>query len=322
MGPDLFYANKQAVAWDDNIQSDLFAFFHYPKPEAKWDEISLRATYENLKKYNDAVILFKTLATNGNFTTTQLKEIINKNFVCCNSYKYLFKAPFTQLSSGQRNNILNVFLNDTWVLGRKSIGSDLENEDIILNTITTIKDESQHKDILKYLNDHKLLYKFVKNVDGDNYESITTTLTTWILEEFPPENFNLVTSIKKKQLLHFDDDYLGRRNTEDILQNNKIVLLVKKWSGSTEYQVICDPYDYIEVTFQNNFSIGSGNSAASFAKNTPYKLPALYVYLLFNADTKSKWMTSGKIVLDVAQGVIILDHHKIKQIYLFILDKV
>ncbi|MEO6904688.1 MAG: hypothetical protein ABI315_16285, partial [Bacteroidia bacterium] len=298
LGPKLFNANKQALEWNNNISSDLFRFFYYATPDPVWDQASLNATYLNLKKYADAVEQFNSLTKSGNFTTKQLKEIINQNFVCCNSFKNLFKAPFDQLNSDQRNNILNVFLNDTWVIGRKSIADDFGNEDVILSTITTAEeDASQHKAILTYLNKHKLLYKLVKNVDGKNYEAITSTLTNWILAEFPSSDFDLLTAIQDKKLLHFDDDYFGRRNSEEIVQDNKIVLQVKKWNGEVEYNIKCDPYEYIDVTFQNNFSLGD---ATHFIKNTHYKLPALYVYLLFNADTKEKWMTTGKISVDVA----------------------
>ncbi len=298
LGPKLFNANKQAQEWNNNISSDLFRFFYYATPEPAWNQASLNATYLNIKKYADAVAQFNTLTKSGNFTTTQLKEIINKHFVCCNSFKYLFKAPFDQLNSDQRNNILNVFLNDTWVIGRKSIAADFGNEDVILSTITTAEqDASQHKAILTYLNERKLLYKLVKNVDGKNYEAITSTLTKWILTEFPPSDFSLIKSIKDKKLIKFNDNYFGRRNSEEIVKDNKIVLEVKTWGGLVEYNITCDPYEYIEVTFQNDFSLGN---TAHFVKNTAYKLPALYVYLLFNADTKEKWMTTGKISVDVA----------------------
>jgi hypothetical protein len=299
LGADLYNSHKQAVVWNNNIDSNVFALFHYKTPTPLWNKATLQDTFLSIKKYYDAVIKFRLLTTNGNFTTTQIKEIVNQNFVCCNSIKYLFQAPFEELGENQRNNLLKVFLNDNWLNGRLSIADDLQNEDIILNTITTTKNSNQHKAILNFLKREGLIYKIIKKVNGDNYDAITTTLTKWIIEEFPVTNIDLNKLLVENKLIHFNDDYFGRKNTEQILQNNEIVLKVKKWFGNTEYDVRCAPYEYIEVTFQNDFTLGTGNSAATFVKNTPYKLPALYVYMLFNSDTKAKWMTSGKIAVDV-----------------------
>jgi hypothetical protein len=315
LGPDLFKSYYQKEDWRTDYQSDMFVIFHYQfkalESPNTWDKTSLRATFLNIKKYADAVHQFKLLTTSDNFTTTQLKTIVNQNFVCCNDYKYLFKTPFLQLGANQRNNILKVFLNDTWVTGRLGIGDDFKNEDIILSTITTATATSQHKEILNFLKNNGLIYKLVKNVDGDNYDAITTTLTKWILEEFPVPTINLNELLQQKRLIHFNDNYFfGKQNTEQILQNNKIVLVVQSWNGNVDYSVICEPYDYIEVTFENNFELGSGTSKASFVKSTPYKLPAFYVYMLFNSDTRAKWLKSAKITVDV--GLLVIGVGEIK----------
>ncbi len=309
LGVALYKSHIQAVKWNEDPESDIFTLFHYAATPL-WDKASLNSTFLSIKKYYDAVKQFNDLTTNGNFTTTQIKDIVNQNFVCCNSFKSLFKAPFYQLKANQRNNILKIFLNDTWVTGRINIGDDFKNEDIILNTITTSTDVSQHKQILNSLKDNGLIYELVKNVDGANYEAITTTLTKWVIKDLTTPNIDLIEAIQNKKILHFNDNYFGRNNTNNLLQNGKIVLLVQKWSGTLEYAIVCDPYEYIEVTFQNNFSIGSGSDVATFEENTPYKLPALYVYMLFNADTKAKWMTSAKIAVDI--GLLAIGAGEIK----------
>ena len=63
-------------------------------------------------------------------------------------------------------------------------------------------------------------------------------------------------------------------------------------TGSDEaYELAADPYEYILVTFENDFGVGDSR----FVKGESYALPAIYVYLLFNEDTWQAFKTSGEV---------------------------
>ncbi|WP_128543281.1 hypothetical protein [Larkinella soli] len=57
------------------------------------------------------------------------------------------------------------------------------------------------------------------------------------------------------------------------------------------YEVTARPYDYLLVSFENDFQMeGTG-----FAKGEVYALPAIYVYALFHQSTMQKWKTSAEV---------------------------
>jgi hypothetical protein len=89
-------------------------------------------------------------------------------------------------------------------------------------------------------------------------------------------------------------------------QTGDIYLKVSNWSGTSQYEINSKPYAYIPVFFKNNFEL-NGNE---FLEGETYKLPALYVYLLFCKDTKNKWVTSGRTTIDV--GLLLLGTSEIK----------
>jgi hypothetical protein len=106
--------------------------------------------------------------------------------------------------------------------------------------------------------------------------------------------------VEANKYLLFNDNFIGRRNTEDIESNGNIYLKVKKWFGDDEYQVSSHPYDYVLIKFKNDVTLGG----SKFAAGETYKLPALFVYTLFAQDTREKWLISGRTTFDAALFII------------------
>jgi hypothetical protein len=187
-----------------------------------------------------------------------------------------------------------------------TIGGNYGAEDIALEIIQTTPSDQQ-KALLDMLYEQRVLYPLVKGIDGSNFQKFIDTLVNWILVNYPWNMDNDLTSkLASKEYLLFNDNFFGRLNDEEINKTGDVSLTVNTWTNQTEYKIRTSPYEYLLVTFKNNFEIG-GNK---FLKGETYKLPALYVYMLFNEDTREKWIQVGKTTIDV--GLLALGVGEIK----------
>ena len=204
-------------------------------------------------------------------------------------------VPFLNLTAERRLQLLTLLANNGTMSGNWSIGNCPKHENVILYILKTTPNE-QTKAVLDGLYNKKLLYYFVDGMDGGNFDQFITILTTWIFKDYKPDAQTVSSALAEKRFLLFNDSYFGRLNTEKMNADGGVHLIVKKWfDSSKEYEVNSTPYNYIYVKFQNDFDAGS----TKFAKGQTYKLPAIYAYMLMAQDTRSKWKTSGKIVIDV-----------------------
>jgi hypothetical protein len=181
------------------------------------------------------------------------------------------------------------------IAGQWSISSLQNAEEIIVALLETAPND-QAQTILTGLKDEKLLFPFFKNVDGENFNKLITRLTDFVLASYSrPTPFDLQTAIANNRYIHFNDNWLGTINKEQILSTGQFYVSTPKFiTGSNAlYSIIASPYEYILTTFENDFGVGDDK----FLKGESYVLPAMYVYLLFNQDTKQAYKTSGKIAL-------------------------
>ncbi|GHV15275.1 hypothetical protein FACS1894169_06150 [Bacteroidia bacterium] len=298
MGKTYFEDILQGKKWDSNPESSTSYFAYYwallkDKPEYYTTE-SLTSLKNLLEKYIAAVEKLNSISKDANCSKDEILSIINDYFVFGQDYKYLFNAPIAALDATQRKNILQS-LSLGFVSGRVNVGSSWQEEDVILEVFHTTPAEQQ-KALLEAIYQQKLLYRIVNGVDGGNFDKVIETIARWVIQYYPcPTDMNVSEKIENKQILLFNDNYFGRINNEYVSETGNVSLAVKKWSGDTEYQVTASPYDYLLVKFKNTFEIGDSR----FISGTTYKLPALYVYMLFNADTRQKWQTSGKVAVDI-----------------------
>ena len=189
------------------------------------------------------------------------------------------------------------------IAGQWSISALQNAEEIIVALLETAPND-QAQTILTGLKDEKLLFPFFKNVDGSNFEKLISKLTEWIFQNNPPQKpYDLfaMADKSKKYFIRYNDNLLGRSNSEDALSDGNLHFeSVKNWYNTSDfsdsYKFTASPYEYIKVRFETNVQIGS----SGFVAGKDYMLPALYVYLLFTNDTKQKWITTGKITVDIA----------------------
>lgn len=72
-------------------------------------------------------------------------------------------------------------------------------------------------------------------------------------------------------------------------------------TGSNEtYNVTSEPYDYILVTFENDFQMGG----SSFVKGQVYLLPGIFVYGLFNSAYVGKWKNTTEAAVMTALTLV------------------
>ncbi len=260
---------------------------------------NVKDAYNKLKQFYDAIQRLQF----GDFKDKdELLEFINTYFVAGGSLvKKFYTTPFKPLTSSRRVALMEYFLEGS-MPGRLSIGGDVQEEDIVLAIVETVPvNSAQPADILTALQDKKWLYNFIDGLNGDNFNRFVAKLTEWINKVYPaPQKgeYDMVKMLRDKRVVLFNNNYFGRRNSEDIYKDGSVHLTVRKWFGDgPEYKIDCSPYEYIQVTFKNNFEMPG---SAGFAKEQAYKLPAIYVYMLFNDDTKKKWLTTGKVTIDIA----------------------
>ncbi|NVO10121.1 MAG: fibronectin type III domain-containing protein [Bacteroidales bacterium] len=293
--------------WDNSQASsnNYFTWYFNVSNVQDYSFASLISVTKQLEKYKDALNTFKIKSDNNTISKDEILKIVNENFVFGADFKYLFKAPFQELSSKQRINIIKKLV-EGWVTGRSNVGSRWQEEDIILELFNTSKPE-QHKEMLDGIYKEKLLFGLVHGVDGDNYYKLIETIVGWVIKEYPcPQDFSVKSIIEDKQYLLFNDNFFGKSNSEDIQRTGDVSMGVISWSGKVEYGVYSNPYHYILVKFKNSFKIGE----SIFAADITYKLPALYVYMLFCKDTRDKWVTIGRTGFDV--GLFALGTGEIK----------
>lgn len=297
LGKSYFEGFVSGKKWDNNPASSnsYFAWYFNVSNVQDYSSSSLSSIVKQLESYKVALETFKLKSENNTITKDEILKIVNERFVFGADFKYLFKAPFQELSTKQRLNIIKKLV-EGWVTGRSNVGSSWQEEDIILELFNTSKPE-QHKEILDGIYKNKLLFGLVHGVDGDNYYKLIETIVGWVIKEYPyPQKIDVKTLIEDKKYLQFNDNFFGKSNSEDIQKIGDVSLGVMSWSGKVEYGIQANPYSYILVKFKNNLKIGESSFAAA---DTTYKLPALYVYMLFCKDTREKWTKIGKTGVDI-----------------------
>ena len=292
MGKDIY--NSYVYLEDEEYNPYNYAFnfpIRYPKKIETVEEA--QSLYNQLNQHYQNCLAIES----RNFKSgDELVQFFDDSF-CVGGMmmKATTVVPFLNLTAERRLQLLTLLANNGTMSGNWSIGNCPKHENVILYILKTTPNE-QTKAVLDGLYNKKLLYYFVDGMDGGNFDQFITILTTWIFKDYKPDAQTVSSALAEKRFLLFNDSYFGRLNTEKMNADGGVHLIVKKWfDSSKEYEVNSTPYNYIYVKFQNDFDAGS----TKFAKGQTYKLPAIYAYMLMAQDTRSKWKTSGKIVIDV-----------------------
>jgi hypothetical protein len=265
---------------------------------------------ENFKKYYEGFKYIKKQASTGVITKAQFKEYFDDHLTYGGSaHKYFFVGILRLLTSLERVNILKAISNelDASYLPRSTM-DNARDEDLVIAVLATTRDEDAEL-VLEGLRYSQLLFKIIDKFTFDDFDLIVTNLTRWILKTFPVKKELEKLSdpqlserawaemLEEKRAVYFNDNYFGRRNDEAMDEDGNIHIMVAKWfNSSNEYELFVEPYQYVLVRFHNNFTVGENK----FVKGQSYLLPGLMAYMLFIQDTRAKWGTSAKIVLDVA----------------------
>ncbi|GAB4011744.1 hypothetical protein GCM10028808_26070 [Spirosoma migulaei] len=103
----------------------------------------------------------------------------------------------------------------------------------------------------------------------------------------------------QKRFIHLNDNWLGTINSQSLGSDGQVSLSARQFitGSNSTYKVTTNPYEYLLVSFENDFQV----SGSGFAKGEAYVLPALYVYSLFHQSTINKWKTSAEV--DVMAGL-------------------
>ncbi len=285
------YYNDFVEQWQAETSYLNYWFLVPTKPADKFTADELGSAENELKDYYNALKRLQGTEKGK----ANIIELINTHFVSnTTKYKILFRTAFKYLTAERRIEILK-YMAEGNIAGQWSISSLQNAEEIIVALLETAPND-QAQTILTGLKDEKLLFPFFKNVDGENFNKLITRLTDFVLASYSrPRPFDLQAAIANNRYIHFNDNWLGTINKEQILSTGQFYVSTQKFiTGSNAlYSIIASPYEYILTTFENNFGVGDDK----FLKGESYVLPAMYVYLLFNQDTKQAYKTSGKIAL-------------------------
>jgi hypothetical protein len=292
------YYNDFVAQWQAEANWGNYWFLVPGKVTGPYDSSKLAAAFDALQEYWDAIKYLRHAAPGKSDSKQLVIDLINNNFVSnTTKFKILYKTAFKYLSPERRIEILS-YLSQGNIDGRWSISGSFDSEDLIVALLETAPEE-QGKDILDGLRDYKLLVPFFKNVDGINFERLVHQLTTFVFASYTrPQPFDLQTAIAHKRYIHFNDNWLGSINTERIDSDGMVHLSSRKLITGSDatYEIATDPYSYVLVTFENDFGVGS----SKFSKGESYVLPAIYVYLLFNEDTRQAYKTTAEVAAMVA----------------------
>ncbi|ADB40281.1 hypothetical protein [Spirosoma linguale] len=136
----------------------------------------------------------------------------------------------------------------------------------------------------------------IDNLTNANFAKLIALVSEMAMAASPrPQPFDLQTAVAQKRFIHLNDNWLGTINSQSLGANGQVSLSARRFitGDNATYSLTANPYDYLLVSFENNFQV----SGAGFVKGEAYVLPALYVYALFHQSTLNKWKTSAEVGL-------------------------
>jgi TANFOR domain-containing protein len=276
-----------------------------------WPKYVVPPTYSKqyILEISNSLLKFKTFLTRlrtssyDNNGTKFIKDIVDN--LCKGGDRMKGTAgrtSFIKISTMRRIELIDLISKQPNMSGIKSVNECPKEEDVVLMLLGTATSE-QSKIIIDELYRRKIINKFVKGIDGSQFDKFIEWISNAVIKHYYKSTESdavkgkaINDAILANRFIVFNDSYLGRRNTEKVDTDDNIYLKVKRWFSNVEYEINCNPYDFILVQFKNKLTIGQ----TVFEKGQTYKLPAIYVYGLFNTDSREKILTSGKIAIDLA----------------------
>lgn len=314
LGPDLckaLYNQGQANKNTSYLTIWECMFMTYDKI-AKKDVFSWEKAAATLKGYSEAVDMLnnKVFASNR-----ELVQFVNANFVGGGGeQKVFFDAPFSVLIGDRRNQLLSLYKGKKAgdIVGRSNVSQPIEDKDVIRSLFRYTK-SSEAKKVLDHLYQNNILVTVLESFDsyfyGGNSEftDVINQLTRMVMTAYPPPsdvlNLDPQPYYNDKTYLIFDNAYLGNSNTESLDGiNSKIDFTVQQSPVNSKvlFHVRIEPYKYMLLDFKRTTEIGGGK----FLSDQSYCLPAIYVYFIFNQNTRAKLWKSAEIAFDVASLAI------------------
>ena len=152
---------------------------------------------------------------------------------------------------------------------------------------------------------YPLLAALVHHVDDQNLFKMVNLLTTWLAYYRPPQsNFDLQEAILQGKHLRFYTGFWGDVHGKlwpPIV--NELLLHTRQQFRFLPQNIVVKPYEYIWVTFVNDFEL---NSQIRFQAGDAYSMPALLVYLFFDKSSRDREWQNAEITLNallLATGV-------------------
>ncbi len=136
----------------------------------------------------------------------------------------------------------------------------------------------------------------ISGLDGDNFNRFIGDITRWIFEYRQSAEENLVKSVAEGRYVIFDPDFWGDGIQYKFDSKGDIVFLIFKKSSQKVLREYLHPYDWINIQFTS----ATQYLGKPIPKGSTLRLPALFVYGVFNHIDRDRMGTALETTLDVA----------------------
>jgi hypothetical protein len=136
----------------------------------------------------------------------------------------------------------------------------------------------------------------ISGLDGDNFNRFIGDITRWIFEYRQSAEENLVKSVAEGRYVIFDPDFWGDGIQYKFDSKGDIVFLIFKKSSQNVLREYLHPYDWINIQFTS----ATQYLDKPIPKGSTLRLPALFVYGVFNHIDRDRMGTAFETTLDVA----------------------
>ncbi|NBP06777.1 MAG: hypothetical protein EBV15_11290, partial [Bacteroidetes bacterium] len=136
----------------------------------------------------------------------------------------------------------------------------------------------------------------ISGLDGDNFNRFIGDITRWIFEYRQSAEENLVKSVAEGRYVIFDPQFWGDGIDYKFDSKGDIVFLIFKKSTQKVLREYHHPYDWINIQFTS----ATQYLDKPIPKGSTLRLPALFVYGVFNHIDRDRMGTAFETTLDVA----------------------
>lgn len=288
-------------------KNDGNMFWSNENPNVPYSLTALQATYDNFKKFSDAI---ERLKYHAYPTVDDLESDVQDNFQVTKGSDNIFSfpsdprfvnllmKPFGLLSLSRKKELLDLMKTASFTV-LQNIGQDVD-AGYILNAIFLAakgSPQSEQKALIDYIHQKKYLKHFVEDLYGFQYEGFMNSMLSMVMKSYPAPAFSL--NVETPNFLTFNPALL-QLNSENFRADGKISLEVKRWFDDNKYTVVANPYDYVTVEFVKDTDFGTN---LTFRKGSKVRLPMIWAYQLFWKDTKAGRWATARITAEVALTV-------------------